>query len=102
MAVDYEKMSYDELQRHQKELKRAMSSYEERRKKEALIEMQEVARRHGVDLNEIVRGGKKGTASVPKYRHPENPDLTWAGRGRQPRWVKEMLEDGKSLEELRI
>lgn len=27
--------------------------------------------------------------SPPKYRHPENPDLTWTGKGRAPRWVHE-------------
>jgi DNA-binding protein H-NS len=38
----------------------------------------------------------------PKFRNPEPPHQTWSGRGRQPRWVSEMLEAGKSLEDLRI
>lgn len=38
----------------------------------------------------------------PKYRHPENQDLTWTGRGNKPRWVQELLEAGRSLEELLI
>lgn len=102
MAIEYDKMNHDELMQHQKELKRAIATYEDRRKKEALIEMQEVARKHGVDFSELVKGGKKNAASVPKYRHPENPELTWAGRGRQPRWIKDALKDGRSLEDMRI
>jgi DNA-binding protein H-NS len=38
----------------------------------------------------------------PKFRNPEPPHQTWSGRGRQPRWVSEMLEAGKSLDDLRI
>lgn len=27
-----------------------------------------------------------------KYRHPENPELTWSGRGKQPGWLRAALE----------
>lgn len=37
-----------------------------------------------------------------KYRNPENPSETWAGRGRPPKWVQAALESGQSLEELAI
>lgn len=102
MALDLDQMSHDELLQLQKDVKKALTTYAERRRKEALIEMQEVARRHGLDLADVVKGGKKGSVSAPKYRHPKNPDLTWAGRGRQPRWIKDALQEGKSLDEMRI
>lgn len=102
MAFDLDNMSYEELVQLQKDVKKAIATFEERRKKQALIEMQEVARRHGLDLADVVKAGKKGSVSAPKYRHPENPELTWAGRGRQPRWVKEALNEGKSLDDMRI
>lgn len=38
----------------------------------------------------------------PKYRNPQNADETWAGRGKQPRWVRAQLRSGKKLEDLRI
>ena len=38
----------------------------------------------------------------PKFRNPEPPHQTWSGRGRQPRWVRELLAAGKSLDDLRI
>ena len=38
----------------------------------------------------------------PKYRNPEDPSQTWAGRGKTPRWVNRMVETGKTIEDLRI
>lgn len=37
-----------------------------------------------------------------KYRHPANPELTWSGKGRQPKWVEFMLSEGYSLAELAV
>jgi DNA-binding protein H-NS len=39
---------------------------------------------------------------VQKYRNPDNPSETWAGRGRPPKWVQAALESGQSLEDLAI
>ncbi|MBM9595997.1 H-NS histone family protein [Roseitranquillus sediminis] len=42
------------------------------------------AQKHGIPLKDVVQGGQMRSAQIPKYRHPENPSLTWSGRGRQP------------------
>jgi DNA-binding protein H-NS len=39
---------------------------------------------------------------LPKYRNPAKPSETWAGRGKQPRWVSEQLRSGKTLDDIRI
>jgi len=39
---------------------------------------------------------------VPKFRNPKLPSETWAGRGKQPRWLTEQLRSGKKLAEFRI
>ena len=39
---------------------------------------------------------------LPKFRNPEKPSETWAGRGKQPRWVKKQLRSGKRMDDLRI
>jgi DNA-binding protein H-NS len=39
---------------------------------------------------------------LPKYRNPSNPDETWAGRGKQPRWLTAQLKSGKKLDDFRI
>ena len=38
----------------------------------------------------------------PKYRNPDNYRNEWTGRGNQPKWVREHLKQGGSLDELRI
>src|SRR5258708_687970 len=39
---------------------------------------------------------------APKYRNPENPGETWAGRGLKPRWLAAALKSGKKLEDFSI
>ena len=39
---------------------------------------------------------------LPKYRNPTNRKETWAGRGKQPRWVTAQLRSGKKLADLLI
>jgi DNA-binding protein H-NS len=38
----------------------------------------------------------------PKYRNPAEPGETWAGRGKQPRWLTAQLRSGKTLDDFRI
>jgi DNA-binding protein H-NS len=47
------------------------------------------------------RGGPRGAVAA-KYRNPENPAETWAGRGLQPRWLAAALKSGKKLEDFSI
>ena len=37
-----------------------------------------------------------------KCRNPKNRSETWAGRGRQPRWLAAQLRSGKKLEDFQI
>ena len=41
-------------------------------------------------------------AVPPKFRNPDDPDETWTGRGKQPRWVARQLRSGRRIEEFRI
>jgi DNA-binding protein H-NS len=38
----------------------------------------------------------------PKFRNPEQPSETWAGRGKTPRWLATQLQSGKNKDEFRI
>jgi DNA-binding protein H-NS len=49
-----------------------------------------------------VKLGGRGGAVAPKYRNPENPSETWAGRGLQPTWLALAIKAGKSQEEFLI
>lgn len=62
-------------------------------------------------LHKLITAGQNGTLArerrpypkvLPKYRNPKNPNETWAGRGKQPRWLKVQLRSGKKLDEFRI
>ena len=38
----------------------------------------------------------------PKFRNPDEPSETWAGRGKQPRWLSKQLRSGKRIDDFRI
>ena len=40
--------------------------------------------------------------SPPKYQHPDQPHVTWTGRGRHPSWFAEAIAAGTDPEELLI
>ena len=40
--------------------------------------------------------------TLPKYRNPDRPSETWAGRGKQPRWLVAQLKAGRRFEDFRI
>ena len=45
---------------------------------------------------------KRGGSVKPKYRNPGDKTQTWTGRGLKPRWVRDLLDSGKSLEDIAI
>ena len=112
----YEDMELSELEkaRAQKEaelaeISKAQREYRGRKAKEMRATFEEMASKEGFSLEEIMggSGGKKknmaGRAKAPaKYRHPENASLTWSGRGRQPQWYKDHLENGGKADDLAI
>jgi DNA-binding protein H-NS len=53
-------------------------------------------------LNEIPRAERRPYPRVlPKYQNPAEPKETWAGRGKQPRWLVAQIKSGKELEDFR-
>jgi DNA-binding protein H-NS len=51
-----------------------------------------------------VKGAGRGLRGpvAAKYRNPENPAETWAGRGLKPRWLAAALKSGNKLEDFAI
>jgi DNA-binding protein H-NS len=66
-----------------------------------------LARDAGYDAVQLITGkasagsGKAKRSVKAKYKHPSD-GRTWAGRGRKPLWVVELLAKGKTLESLAI
>ena len=99
--IKWDALSLSELKDIQKKAAKAIQSFEARKRKEALAAVEAKAVEMGFSLSELTGGAKpKGTKSAPKYCHPENPALTWTGKGRQPNWVKDALANGTALEDL--
>ena len=56
----------------------------------------------GKGLRKIGSGfGPRGPVAV-KYRNPENPAETWAGRGLRPKWLTAAVKGGKSVDDFLI
>lgn len=101
MHYDFDKLSRAELEQARKELDRALSTLADRERNAALSAAEEAAKAHGFSLKELtgvspVRS-KGRTKNPPKYRHPENPEITWTGRGRKPQWIKDAESEGKDI-----
>ena len=61
-----------------------------------------IARKHGLTVSEVL-GRKRSSRKAPvpaKYRNPNDPGQTWSGRGRQPAWFRQAMDEGKSAESL--
>ncbi|MFP1645316.1 H-NS histone family protein [Pontitalea aquivivens] len=104
LAVNIDSLSLNELKTLRAQVDRAIATYEDRRKKEALAELEDVARRMGFSLPELMamQGGRKRKPGTAKYANPADPAQTWTGRGRKPNWVTQALNAGKSLSDLAI
>ena len=82
-----------------------INNKKEERKRELLEEMEKIAEREGLTLEEVIRAGRKPRKRQPpkqKYRNPDKPSQTWSGRGKKPAWVENALASGKKLKDLEI
>jgi DNA-binding protein H-NS len=97
-------MTINELNDLQDRVKIASEEVQIKSRKLALIEISEVAVKHGFLIEELLgtSNPKKRPTSVPKYRNPDDRSVTWGGRGRHPSWIKEAMEAGTDIETFRI
>ena len=104
MKLDVNTLSLKELKDLQTQISKAISGYEDRRKREALAELEEKAKEMGFSLAELtgVTAGRKRSPSVAKYANPANAADTWSGRGRKPRWFSEALAKGGKPDDMSI
>ena len=103
-GFDVETMSLKELKNLQKDLAKAISNFEDRKKSDARSKLEGIAKEMGYSLAELIGTEVKPSRApaAAKYRHPENAALTWSGRGRKPLWFVAALDAGKSPEDLAV
>lgn len=104
MKINLDAMSLKELKELHAQVGKAISSYEDRKKQEAISALEEKAKSLGFNLSELLNSApaRKRKPARAKYANPANASETWTGRGRKPRWVEAALKSGKSLADLLI
>jgi DNA-binding protein H-NS len=123
MSIDLSGLSAKELEALIAQAKKRRTTLS-KRKPIALVrqKLTALARAEGYSVAELFGGAsapaKKGEAAAktarkstkgyklgkvaPKYRNPQNPSETWAGRGQQPKWMATQIAAGKKLEDFLI
>ena len=62
----------------------------------------ELGRNTADSVKKVSHARRQYPRVFPKYRNPARPSETWAGRGKQPRWLTAELRSGKKLDDFRI
>jgi len=108
--MDLSNMSLGDLRNLQEQIKQEMKKREHQEVQKAREQIIAIAQSVGLPLKDLIsasgRGSKSanaGTGTVAvRFRNPADAQQQWTGRGRQPKWVKEWVEGGKSLDQLRV
>lgn len=105
--MNIDNLTLQELKALNKDVQRAIASYEARQRAAATAELEARAKELGFTLAELLGTvpvkAKTRAPVAPKYRNPKNPEETWTGRGRPPRWLSVALTSvGTKLEDFAI
>ena len=104
VKIDLNALSLKELKELQSAVNKAVNGFEDRKRKEALSQVEEAARALGFTLSELTGSAvpRKRSPAVPKFANPADTSETWSGRGRKPRWFVAALKSGKKPEQMAI
>lgn len=103
--MDLSALSLSDLKNLLQSLPAEIARREKAEKAEARKALESFAAERGFSLSELVGETKEVKVRAPvaiKYRHPSNAELSWTGRGRQPKWIVEFLANGGTLEQLSV
>ena len=105
--VDLRMLSVGEMKALRVRLDKAIANKQKQARGTILKKVEAVAKAAGFKLEDLV-GEKtpttrkfKGRKLAPKFRHPEDLQITWSGVGRKPKWVIEAEKTG-SLDKLAV
>ena len=109
--MNISKLSSTELRALLKRIPVELNKRARQEKSRLLKEIAQIAAKRGFSLKELVGKASRPVKSTKKrarkpvavkYRHPQDTNLTWTGRGRKPRWVIEWLAKGKTMKNLAV
>jgi DNA-binding protein H-NS len=99
-SSNLDNMSYAELAQMEARIARMKIEKQNAVRTELRQRITAMVKEHGFELEDLFGKGRKGKGSVAvKYRDPQNPENTWTGRGRMPRWMMAATKGGKAKKE---
>jgi len=103
--TEYQNLSERELQAVIENAEKALKNKQANKRKEVLAQIKELAASIDVvvEIHEPEKKpARKGAKVAIKYRHPDDHDKTWTGRGVAPKWMQELLSAGHNRSEFEV
>lgn len=105
--MDLSTLSVAQLRDLQQQIPAEIKRREAQEKVNILNEVRAFAKARGYAIEDLLGKEAKvkavsGNKVKVKYRHPQNPELEWTGRGRKPKWVEAWVAGGASLDNLLV
>ena len=98
--IDLSNLNIDQLADLVTQTQSEMASREKQRRKDLRSELERRVTAEGYKMGDIFPELGSGSGSAArrqkrpaKYRNPQNPDDTWSGIGRTPKWVATIVEE---------
>jgi len=103
--TDYQNLSESELQAVIENAEKALKNKQANKRREVIAQIKELAASIDVtvEIHEPERAStRKGSKVAIKYRHPDDHNKTWTGRGVAPKWMQELLSAGRDRSEFEV
>jgi len=103
--TEYQNLSELELQTVIENAEKALKNKQANKRKEVIAQIKELAASIDVivEIHEHEKKpARKGSKVAVKYRHPDDHNKTWTGRGVAPKWMQEFLNAGHDRSEFEV
>lgn len=102
-------LSTQELDQLIKDAEKEKVTKSVKEKVEAYEQLLEIAKNINLPLADLILFGEQNSKKTkitkkaePRYRNKANPEETWTGRGKKPRWLSAEIENGAILSDFLI